>query len=287
MKAMVVKLTEWIAAHGLKFGMSLTAAALILLLGWLAARWFSNFLRKLMDRKEVDPTLVNFTCNFVYFALLTFFILAALGRLGIQTASFVAVIGAAGLAIGLALQGSLSNFAAGVLLVIFRPIKVGEYVEAAGSSGTVETVQIFTTQLATPDNKTVIIPNAKILDDNITNYTRKDSRRIDLTIGVSYDDDIKQVKKILDDIIEKDGRILENPAPQIRLLELADSSVNFAVRPWVKTGDYWDVYFDLMETIKIRFDKEDISFPFPQLTLHLDEEIEASVDTSGKSGKGK
>lgn len=182
-----------------------------------------------------------------YIALLAFVILAALGQLGIQTTSFIAVIGAAGLAIGLALQGSLSNFAAGVLMIIFRPFKVGDLIEGAGVFGTVEEIHIFTTQLKTTDNKTVIIPNAKLTSDNIMNYTVKPTRRVDLVFGVSYTDDIDKVKGVISDVLNQDSRILKDPPPTIGLLEMADSSVNFAVRPWVKPDDYWGVYFDINE----------------------------------------
>jgi small conductance mechanosensitive channel len=196
-------------------------------------------------------------------------ILAALAQLGIQTTSFIAVIGAAGLAVGLALQGSLANFAAGVLMVIFRPFQVGDFIEGAGVSGIVEEMQIFTTQLRTPDNKTIIIPNAKITGDNVTNYTRKDKRRVDLVIGVSYRDEIGKVKGVVADVLNGDERVLKDPAPTIAVLELGDSSVNFAVRPWVRTEDYWDVYFETTEKIKKRFDAEGISIPFPQRDVHL------------------
>ena len=204
-----------------------------------------------------------------YIALLVFVVLAALGQLGIQTTSFIAVIGAAGLAIGLALQGSLSNFAAGFLMIIFRPFKVGDYIEGAGVAGTVETIHIFTTQLLTPDNKTVIIPNASLTADNITNYSAKGTRRVDFVFGIGYGDDIDKAKKIMADILAKDERIFKDPVPKIALVELADSSVNFVVRPWVKVEDYWDVYFDTTENIKKSFDAEGISIPFPQHDVHV------------------
>ena len=209
-----------------------------------------------------------------YILLLTFVILAALGQLGIQTTSFIAIIGAAGLAIGLALQGALANFAAGFLMIIFRPFKVGDFIQCAGVAGTVEEIQIFTTQLKTPDNKTIIVPNAKITSDNITNFSTKETRRVDLVFGIGYGDDIDNAKKVISDLLEKDERIMKDPPPTIAVVELADSSVNFVVRPWVKSGDYWDVHFDMTENIKKRFDAEGISIPFPQQDVHLYEHKE-------------
>jgi small conductance mechanosensitive channel len=212
---------------------------------------------------------VNFTCNIVYVILLIFVILGAISKVGIQTASLVAVLGAAGLAVGLALQGSLANFAAGILLIIFRPIKVDDFVEVAGVDGVVEKVDIFTTQLKTPDNKIIIIPNAQVTANNITNYTAKGTRRVDLVIGVSYSDNIDKVRGLIEDELKKDDRILTDPAPSIVVLALADSSVNFAVRPWTKTDDYWGVYFGLTENLKKRFDAEGVSIPFPQRDVHI------------------
>jgi small conductance mechanosensitive channel len=202
-------------------------------------------------------------------ALLTFVILAALGMLGIQTTSFIAVLGAAGLAIGLALQGSLANFAAGVLMIIFRPFKVGDYIEGAGTAGVVEEMQIFTTMLATPDNKTVIIPNAKLSADNIVNYSTKGTRRADMVFGIGYDDDIDKARDIIAKILSDDERVMEDPAVQIAVSELADSSVNFVTRAWVKSGDYWGVVFETTEAVKKRFDAEGISIPFPQRDVHV------------------
>jgi len=227
-----------------------------------------------MNKRQVDPTIVSFVANMTYIALLVFVVLAALGQLGIQTTSFIAVIGAAGLAIGLALQGSLANFAAGFLMIIFRPFKVGDYIEGAGVGGTVEVIQIFTTQLKTPDNKTVIIPNAALTAGNITNYSAKGTRRVDLVFGIGYGDDIDHAKKVIMDVLAKEERILKDPATTIGVVELADSSVNFAVRPWVKADDYWNVYFDTTENIKKGFDAQGISIPFPQRDVHMYEHKE-------------
>jgi len=213
--------------------------------------------------------LVSFVASVAYIALMAFIVIAALGQLGIQTASFVAVLGAAGLAVGLAFQGSLANLAAGMLMIIFKPFKLGDFIEAGGASGIVENISIFTTELKSPDNKKVIVPNARITGDNIINYTAKDQRRMDIVACVSYSDDLDKVRKTLDQILAEDERILRDPPPTIGVLELADSSVNFAVRPWVKTEDYWDVMSATQEKSKKRFDAEGISIPFPQQDMHV------------------
>jgi len=251
------------------YGLKVIAAIVVFIVGRWIAKGLTNLVKKIMDKRAVDTTLISFIANLTYIALLVFVVLAALGQLGIQTTSFIAVIGAAGLAIGLALQGSLSNFAAGFLMIIFRPVKVGDFIEGAGVSGTVEAIQIFTTQLKTPDNKTVIIPNASLTAGNITNWSTKETRRVDLVMGIGYEDDIDKAKKIMADVLAKDGRILKDPPPTIALVELADSSVNFVVRPWVKADDYWNVYFDTTENIKKSFDAESISIPFPQRDVHV------------------
>jgi small conductance mechanosensitive channel len=251
------------------FGKNLIIAILIYYVGRFVIRLVVGGLHKVMQKQEVDKTLETFVCNLVRTALLIVVIIAAIGALGIQTTSFIAIFGAAGLAVGLALQGSLSNFAAGVLIVLFRPYRVGDYVEAAGVAGTVLQVQILTTVLKTPDNKQIIVPNSQIMDSIITNYSANDTRRVDLVFGVSYDDDLDKVRSILEELIAADDRILDEPAHLIAVSELADSSVNFYVRPWVNTSDYWAVYFDLTEAVKKRFDQEGISIPFPQRDVHL------------------
>jgi small conductance mechanosensitive channel len=259
------KLQELVAFYGIK----ILAAVVILVVGRWVAKGLKKLLERALVRSKVDGTLVSFLGHMTYITLLVFIIIAALNQLGIQTTSFIAVLGAAGLAIGLALQGSLANFAAGVLMVIFRPFKVGDYIEGAGVAGIVEEIQIFTTQLKTPDNKKIIVPNAKMTGDNIVNYSANEIRRLDMVLGVSYDDDLDKVKTVLGDISTKEERILQEPAPTIGVLEFADSSVNFAFRPWVRTAEYWGVYFALTETIKKRFDQENITIPFPQRDVHL------------------
>lgn len=263
------KITEKLIELLYSYGPKVLAAVAILFFGWIAAVLVRKILGRIMLKSRVDRTLVSFVANVIYATVIAFVIIAALGQLGIQTASFVAIIGAAGLAVGLALQGSLSNFASGVLMVIFKPLKIGDYVDAGGTSGTVEEIGIFSTILKTPDNKKIIVPNSKITSDNITNYSVNDIRRVDIVAGVSYEDDLDKVRKVLEEILSADERILKDPKWRIAVLELADSSVNFAVRPWVKTADYWDVYFLLNETIKKRFDAEGISIPFPQTDVHM------------------
>ncbi len=265
MENILAKLQEF----GTTYGLKIVAAVLIVVVGRLVALGIKKLLRKIMVRSKVDETLVSFTTNLGYVTMLAFVIIAALGQLGIQTTSFVAIVGAAGLAIGLALQGSLSNFAAGVLMIIFKPFKVGDFIEGGGVSGIVEEIGIFTTIMKSPDNKMIIVPNAKMTGDNIVNYTANDCRRVDIVAGAGYGDDIDKVRSVLEDILSADDRILKDPAPTIGILELANSSVNFAVRPWVKTEDYWAVFFDTQESIKKRFDAENISIPFPQQDVHL------------------
>ena len=265
MEQVIPKIQEWLVLYGLM----IIAALAILVVGRLAALGIRKVIRTLLRKSRVDETLVSFVSGLSYAAIMAFVIIAAIGKLGVQTASFVAVLGAAGLAVGLALQGSLANFAAAVLLTIFRPFKIGDFIEAGGTAGTVEEIGIFTTVLKTPDNKQVIVPNAKMTSDNITNYSVTGERRIDLVAGVSYNDDLDKVRKILEQILADDDRILSEPAPTIGVLALADSSVNFAVRPWVKTADYWDVFFALQEQMKKRFDAEGISIPFPQQDVHI------------------
>jgi small conductance mechanosensitive channel len=222
-----------------------------------------------MQRADVEPLLVKFLGNILYALLLTFVILAAISRIGIQTASLIAVIGAAGLAVGLALQGSLANFAAGVMVIIFRPYRIGDYVEAGGVSGTVEDVQIISTELSTPDNRKIIVPNGQMMSGAVVNYSAHATRRVDLTVGVGYDDDIDTVRRVLESVVADDPRVLSEPAPNIRMNAMGDSSITWIVRPWVQASDYWDVYWEMTEEIKRRFDREGISIPFPQRDVHL------------------
>ena len=254
---------------GAEFGLKLVTALVIFIIGRWVARWLAGLVQKGLAKAGTDTTLSGFLRNIIYIGLLTFVVLAAIAQLGVQTTSFIAVLGAAGFAVGLALQGSLANFAAGVLIIVFRPFKVGDFVEAAGISGVVETIQIFTTTLRTGDNKTIVVPNGQITSGTIVNYSAKDTRRVDMVFGVGYGDDLDKVRNVISQVLKEDERVLADPEATIGVLELADSSVNFAVRPWVKTADYWPVYFDLNEKIKKRFDAQGITIPFPQQDVYL------------------
>ncbi len=260
---------DWLRTVGMDLGIKILTALAIFFIGRWVVRLVVKGVRTALQKGEVDVTLERFVCNLVSMALMVVVIIAAISALGIQTASFIAIFGAAGLAVGLALQGSLSNFAAGVLIVLFRPYKVGDWVEAAGVSGSVDSVQILTTILKTGDNKQVIVPNSQIMDSIITNYSAMDTRRVDMVVGVSYDDDLDKVHKTLKELVDAESRILRDPECKIAVSELADSSVNFVVRPWVNSSDYWGVMFDMTEAIKKRFDQEGISFPFPQQDVHI------------------
>lgn len=265
MEGITEKLLEW----GTLYGPKVIGALAIFIIGRIVAGILTGVVRRLMLRSKVDAILVGFVTNLTKVGLLTFVVVAALGALGMQTTSVIAVIGAAGLAVGLALQGSLANFASGVMLVIFRPFKTGDYIEAGGTAGVVKEIRIFNTVMKTPDNKLVIVPNSKITGDNVTNYSANEERRLDLVFGISYGDDIRRAKQILEQILKDDSRVLAEPEPVVALLELADSSVNIAVRPWVRTSEYWPVRFDLTERVKLAFDEQGISIPFPQRDVHM------------------
>ncbi len=262
-------LWETVRTAGLDFGMNALIALVIFFVGRIIARLVTKGLHNVMQSQEVDKILETFVCNLAYWALMIFVIIATINQIGVQTTSLIAIMGAAGLAIGLALQGSLANFAAGVLIVMFRPYRVGDFVEAAGIAGVVLQVQILTTILKTGDNKQIIVPNGQIMNSIITNFSAHDTRRVEMTVGVSYDDDLDKVRSTIQDLVNADERILKDPECLIAVSELADSSVNFTVRPWVNTADYSGVKFDLTEAIKKRFDKEGISFPFPQQDVHI------------------
>ena len=251
-----------------EYGLQVVGALATLVIGIWIAKLLAKSLGKVLTKRATDPTLIKFLMSLVKIALITFVTISAASQIGIQTASFVAVIGAAGLAIGFALQGSLSNLAAGVMMIIFKPIKVGDYIEGGGAAGSVESVGIFITTLLTPDNKVVYIPNATLTGGNIVNYSAKDTRRVDMVFGIGYSDDIDKAKNVIQTVLNNDSRVLKDPAPQIVVSELADSSVNFNVRPWVNTADYWDVYFETTEQIKKKFDEQNISIPFPQRDVH-------------------
>lgn len=251
------------------YAFSFLMALLIFLVGKWLARKITNVLVSLLRKVNgMDETLVKFIENIVYYILVIVVILTALSELGIETTSFLAILGAAGLAIGLALKDSLGNFASGVMIILFKPFKVGDVVNAAGVTGSVTEVGIFNSVFTTPDNQRIIIPNGAITSGSITNINANATRRVDLVVGIGYEDDIKKTKNVLNDIIEKESRVLHSKGITIAVSELADSSVNFVVRAWVNTPDYWGVKFDLTEAIKLRFDEEGISIPYPQQDVH-------------------
>lgn len=265
------KITEYLSDPALliDIAQSLILAILIFWVGKRVAKFISNLIGKGLTKSGNEVILVKFIKNIVYYVLLVVVIVMALGQLGIQTTSLIAVMGAAGLAVGLALKDSLSNFASGVMLVLTRPFKKGDFVEVAGTQGKVTEIKLFSTIMHSPDNKEMIIPNGQITADVITNYTTEATRRIDLVIGVSYDDDIHKAKQILLDTISGHELVLSDPKPNVMLKDLGASSVDFAVRPWVKTDDYWTVYGDLMEQIKTNIEAAGLSFPYPQQDVHM------------------
>lgn len=262
---LVPVISGYIVSYGIKFIM---AIAIFIVGKWLA-KVVSTFLGNSLEKKGVDITLVKFVKNIIYYILLIMVIIAALGQIGIQTASFVAIVGAAGLAIGLALQGSLANFAAGVLIILFRPIKTGDFVEVSGVMGSVSEISIFATTLLTGDNKTVIVANADVTGGNITNFSTEPTRRVDLVVGVAYDSNIEQVKNELKALADADERILKDKDVTIGVVELGDSSINLVFRPWVNSADYWGVYFDLNEKIKNRFEEAGIGIPYPTMDVNV------------------
>jgi len=262
-------LLEFIKVNAVNYGVKIIGAIVIIIVGFWLSRLTTKLLVKAFNNKKVDVTLTKFLSSIIKTVLYIVVILAALDTLEFKTTSFVAIIGAAGLAVGFALQGSLSNFASGVMLIIFRPFKVGQYIEAGGGSGTVEEIGIFTTKLHSPDNKLIIIPNAKLTGDNIINYSANSTRRVDMVFGIGYSDDIDKAREAINNLLVNNTKILKDPAPSIIITELADSSVNFSVRPWVKTEDYWEVFAETHEAVKKKFDELNISIPFPQTDVHL------------------
>lgn len=267
--ALLETVSNFLTTKGVDFAMNVVAAIAIFLIGRWVARMLTRLVGRMMVRASVDETLTKFVGNLVYAGLLAFVILASINRLGIDTTSFAAIIAAAGLAVGFALQGSLSNFSAGVMLILFKPFKVGDFVEAGGSTGVVEEIQIFNTLMKTGDNVQIIVPNSAITGSVITNYSAKETRRIDLTVGCGYGDDLKAVKEYLQQLVRSDDRILQDPEPVVAVSELGDSSVNFVVRPWVQSADYWAVRWDLTEKIKVDFDAKGFNFPFPSQDVYM------------------
>jgi len=251
------------------FGLRLLYAVLIIFVGRWVVKLLLKIIKSALEKTTVEETVRIFVANLLNTLLMVIIFIAAINQLGIETTSIIAMLGAAGLAIGLALQGSLANFAAGILIVIFRPYKVGDYIEAGSAAGTVLDIQIFSTVLKTPDNKVVVVPNGTIMDSSIINYTGQETRRVDIIASCGYEDDIDKVKDILQDILNQDERILKEPEPRIAVSELADNSINFIVRPWVKSSDVLSVKYSILEQIKKRFDAEGISIPYPQRDVHI------------------
>lgn len=266
-----IDLNNLISTYVIPWSINISMAVVIFIIGRIVVAIVVSLLGKILKKTGMDHMLVEFISSIVKAGLMLFIIIASLNQLGVDTTSLIALLGAAGLAVGLALQGSLQNFAAGLMLLIFRPFKAGDFIEAAGTSGVVETISIFTTIMRTGDNREIIVPNGKIFGDNITNYSARDTRRIDMIVGIGYDSDLKKARDLLEQLVRADERILKDPAPQIAVSELADSSVNFVVRPWVKSADYWAVKFDFTEKVKLAFDENGISIPFPQMDVHLNQ----------------
>lgn len=260
---------NWLTTNGLSFCVSLMGALAFLFIGFWVSKLIVKALRKMMVRKNSDPGLISFVSSLANIALKIMIIISVMGMVGIQMTSFIAVLGAAGIAIGMALQGTLSNFASGVMILIFKPYKVDDYIEAQGVAGIVKEIQIFNTIITTVDNKTIIVPNSALATNLLTNYSKQDKRRVDWTVGVTYGTDFKVARDSIMRILEADSRILKDPAPFISIIELADSSVNIVVRVWVNTPDYWDVFFDFNNKVYATFNEEGIEFPFPQMDVHL------------------
>ena len=261
----IQKMTD---TYVIPWAINIALAIAIFIVGKIVVNILVGVIRKLLGKSKMDEILINFVTSIIRAVLLLFVVIAALDQLGVDTTSLIALLGAAGLAVGLALQNSLQNFAAGVMLIVFRPFKAGDFVEAGGVSGVVESIGIFSSVFRTGDNREVIIPNGAIYGGTIINYSARETRRIDMVFGIGYDDDIKKAKELLQEIVTSDERVLSDPAPVIAVGELADSSVNFIVRPWVKSGDYWAVFWDLTEKVKLEFDAAGISIPYPQMDVH-------------------
>lgn len=268
----MTQLDEWQAAvlpMAMQYGSQVLLAIITLLIGWWVIGRIANGILAVMEKRNIDKSLHGFVGNLIAIGLKVLLIISVAGMIGVETTSFIAVIGAAALAVGFALQGSLANFAGGVLILFLRPFKVGEYIEAQGIGGTVDSIQIFHTVLKTPDNKTVVVPNGSLSNGNIINYSRQPTRRVDVNIGIDYGDDIKKAREILLRLAHADERVLKDPEPAVRLTGLGESSVDLSLRMWTKTDDFWGVMWDITELAKETFDQEGITIPFPQRTVHM------------------
>jgi small conductance mechanosensitive channel len=265
LEAILQKIAELATSYGLK----LLMAIVVLIIGLMIIRALTKGIVRVMGKANVSESLVPFLRSLISVALKIMLIISVMGMIGIQMTSFIAVLGAVGLAVGLALQGTLQNFAGGVIILLFKPYKVGDYIETNGYAGSVREIQIFTTVLTTPDNKTIIIPNSPIATGSMINYSAQDKRRVDFSFGIGYDDDMEKARNIILDIVNSDSRIDKDPEPFVRVAELADSSVNFATRVWSDASNYWDIFFDITEKVKKEFDKQGISIPYPQQDVHV------------------
>lgn len=263
------QLKTFLAQRGFELAVMLVKALVILLIGWQAIKYLSRWFSRFLDKREVDPSLRTFLRNLFRNLLVALLVVTVLNTVGIEMTSFVAIIGAAGLAVGLALQGTLQNFAGGVIILTIKPFRVGDFIEAGGHAGTVKEIRIFQTVLATPDNIRVVIPNGALSNESVKNFSANPTRRVDMVFGIGYQDDIRKAKSILEEMVRGDKRVLDDPAPSVSVASLGDSSVNFNVRPWVKREDYWDIFWDFQQNVKLRFDEEGISIPFPQRDVHL------------------
>ncbi|MBC8328801.1 MAG: mechanosensitive ion channel [Planctomycetes bacterium] len=260
---------DWLIEFSKTYGPKVVGALLTLIIGLFLVGWVTRGVRGGLVKARVDKTLASFLANLARMGMIVMVFISAISKLGVETNSFIAVLAASGLAIGFAMQDSLGNLASGVMLMFFQPFKTGDFVEAGGTSGVVEEIMVFSTRMRTPDNKRIIVPNGQITGGNIINYSANNTRRVDLTFGISYGDSMKKAKGILERLVKEDERVLKDPAPAIVIGALADSSVNILCRPWVKTADYWAVYWDLLEKAKEAFDAEGVSIPFPQRDVHL------------------
>lgn len=272
MEEKLALIEDFLLNQGVEVGLLILKGLVVLIIGLQILKFLSKGFVKILDKRDVDPSLKPFLKSLFHNALLVMLILSVLGTIGIPMTSFVAIVGAAGLAIGLALQGTLQNFAGGVIILILRPFRVGDFIDTGSHAGTVREIQVFNTIMMTPDNVKIIIPNGVLSNGSVKNFSTEETRRIDMVFGIGYGDDIKKAKEVLESILKADERILEEPAPTVAVSELADSSVNFVVRPWVKAADYWAVKFDTHEKVKLEFDEQGISIPFPQTDVHIHKE---------------
>ncbi len=262
-------LIDWINLNGVTYGIKILTALLVLIIGLWVIKLIMKAIKRAFEKRNLDPSLRPFLTGIISALLKIMLVITVISMVGIQMTSFIAILGAAGLAVGMALSGTLQNFAGGVMILLFKPFKVGDYISAQGYDGSVKEIQIFNTLLTTPDKKTIIIPNGELSKSSMVNFSKEPQRRVDFTFGIGYNDDIDKARQIILDVAAKHDKVLNDPAPFVQVSELADSSVNFATRLWVEAADYWDVFFYMNENVKKEFDKNNISIPFPQTDVHV------------------